>query len=47
LLQVKNYISSKLKELQDWYITANDAVQLGLADAIFGTESCPNIECLK
>jgi len=47
IAQVKNYINSKLKELQDWYINANDAVHLGLADAIFGTEGCPNLECLK
>jgi len=45
--QVESYIDKKLKEKHDWYMTAEEAVEMGFADTILGSGSYHHIDDLK
>ena len=48
LSRVKNYIRKKINSLGDWWMTAEEAVDYGFADAVLGkTQNYEKIECLK
>lgn len=45
--RIKAYLDRKIKDKGDWYLTAEEAVYYGFADAILGDENAENFEELK
>jgi ATP-dependent protease ClpP protease subunit len=44
--KIRKFLDSKMREKQEWYLTAQDAVYYGFADAILGQENYENIAAL-
>ncbi len=44
---VRNYIDKQIKENHDWYLDAERAVELGLADGIFGSKKFKNLQTIR
>ena len=42
-----NYFDKKLKEKIDWYLSAEEAVDYGLADGILGSKDYPDVHSLR
>ena len=45
--QVRNYLIKKLKNTPELYLTAEEAVEWGLADGIFGSDDYNSIQTIK
>ena len=46
LTRVKSFLDNKMRQKQEWYLTARDAVDCGFADAVLGDEGYESIEKL-
>ena len=46
-IQVKNYIKKQLDKKEDWWLSGQEAIQYGFADAIFGSEGYEDLEKIK
>ena len=47
IIQVKNYIKKQLDKKEDWWMSGEEAVERGFADAIFGSEDYEDLEKIK
>jgi ATP-dependent protease ClpP protease subunit len=45
-VSIKNFIRKNIDRKGDWYMTAEEAVDYGFADAVLGQKGYENIECL-
>lgn len=43
-LRIRNFIVKKMREKQEWYLSASEAIEYGFADYILGDDKCPTIE---
>ena len=44
LEKIKKYLDTKMRQKQEWYMTACEAVEYGFADSVLGDEKSPSIE---
>lgn len=47
IIQVADFIDKKIKKLGDWNLDAEEAVQFGLADGVFGTNGYDTIDLIR
>lgn len=46
-LQIHNAIKKELDKKEDWWLSAEDAVQFGFCDGVYGSKEYPDIETIK
>jgi len=44
LEKIKRHLDTKMRQKQEWYMTAREAVEYGFADSVLGDEKTPSIE---
>lgn len=44
--RIKKFLDNKIKQYQEWYLNASDAVYYGFADGILGDSTYPNVQSL-
>lgn len=45
--RIKTFLDRKMKDKQEWYLTAQDAVHYGFADAVLGFGDCLGLENVR
>lgn len=46
-VQIKNFIKKTLEKKEDWWLSSEEAVSHGFADAVWGTEGYETLEAIK
>jgi ATP-dependent protease ClpP protease subunit len=45
-IKVSNFLDDKMRKYQEWYLTAEEAVQYGFADYVLGQKGCEGFDSL-
>ncbi len=46
-LQIKSFIQKQLEKKEDWWLSAQEAIEYGFADAVFGNKGYDSLENIK